>query len=227
MTATTPPSPVEVLWRPGCPFCARLRTGLRRAGIETVERNIWTDLRAAARVRAVTGGDDTVPTVVVGARGLVNPSVSEVVSAVRAEFPDEADALVGSGAERPGGSGLAGISLTIVVALLWVALTLWRPSTTWHLAPVLVAGAWPWLLWQARPSSGSRGVVPIVAAAALGFVAAGLTTAALAGADLLRGPTLPGFTSVATEALVLAGGTAVLAALLALLRARRTPASAA
>jgi NAD(P)-dependent dehydrogenase (short-subunit alcohol dehydrogenase family) len=42
---------VEVLWRPGCPYCARLRRGLRRAGVPTVERDISADPAAAAHVR--------------------------------------------------------------------------------------------------------------------------------------------------------------------------------
>ena len=49
---------VEVLWRPGCPFCSRLRRGLHRRGIEVVETDIWQDRAAAARIRAVTGGDE-------------------------------------------------------------------------------------------------------------------------------------------------------------------------
>ncbi len=32
---------IEVLWRPGCPFCARLRGELARAGVATTERDIW------------------------------------------------------------------------------------------------------------------------------------------------------------------------------------------
>ncbi|WP_407663748.1 glutaredoxin domain-containing protein [Mycobacterium shottsii] len=34
---------VVVYWRPGCPFCWRLRRGLRRRGLPTREINIWTD----------------------------------------------------------------------------------------------------------------------------------------------------------------------------------------
>jgi glutaredoxin len=196
--ATMPPPPVEVLWRPGCPFCSRLRSGLRQAGVATVERNIWSDPEAAARVRDVT--DETVPTVLVGDRGLVNPTVSEVVSAVHAEYPQHADALTGSGATHPSPSGWAGAAATIVVVLSWVALGLWRPTTTWHLAPVLVAGAWPWLVWQAPPTGGRRGLARLLTVATMGFAAAGLTTLALSAADLLRGPTLPGFTAVPTEA---------------------------
>lgn len=57
---------VDVLWRPGCPFCSRLRRGLDRAGVATVERHIWADPSAAARVREATGSDEMVPTVVIG-----------------------------------------------------------------------------------------------------------------------------------------------------------------
>lgn len=83
---------VELYWRPGCPFCAILRRGLARAKLPVREVNIWADQRAAARVRGVAGGNETVPTVFVGDVALVNPSVAEVRSAVRQEFPDLAPA---------------------------------------------------------------------------------------------------------------------------------------
>lgn len=56
-----PAARIEVLWRPGCPYCSRLRRGLRHAGVDTVEHNIWSDAAVSARVRAATGGDETVP----------------------------------------------------------------------------------------------------------------------------------------------------------------------
>jgi len=74
---------VLVYWRPGCPYCAMLRLGLRSARVPATWVNIWEDRAAAARVRAVTGGDETVPTVVVGTRALVNPSARQVAAAVR------------------------------------------------------------------------------------------------------------------------------------------------
>ncbi|MDY6810821.1 MAG: glutaredoxin domain-containing protein [Actinomycetota bacterium] len=86
---------VEVLWRPGCAFCARLRRGLRRHNISTTELNIWDDESAAARVRNVTGGDETVPTVFVGSVAMVNPSVRQVVAAIESEFPDRAREFLG------------------------------------------------------------------------------------------------------------------------------------
>jgi uncharacterized protein (DUF427 family)/glutaredoxin len=221
--ASTSTSRIEVLWRPGCPYCSRLRSGLRRAGIETVEHNIWSDPDAAARVRAVTGGDETVPTVVVGDRALVNPSVSEVVSAVRGQFPEDADALVGAGAAHRPRAGWSGAAWTVAVGLAWVGLALWRPTTTWHLAPVLMAAAWPWLVGQDLPSRAHGGRGRLLAAAAAGFAAAALTTLALSGADLLRGPTLLGTAGATTEALAFAGGTWALAALLGLVLSRTAP----
>jgi mycoredoxin len=56
-----------VYWRPGCRYC--LRRDARRA----YWVNIWRDPAGAAAVRAVTGGDETVPTVVVGGQSFVNP----------------------------------------------------------------------------------------------------------------------------------------------------------
>jgi mycoredoxin len=70
---------VDFYWRPGCPFCMALERGLGRAGVGLNKLNIWKDPEAAARVRQITGGDETVPTVVIGERGLVNPSVGEVL----------------------------------------------------------------------------------------------------------------------------------------------------
>ena len=55
----------------------------------TAEHDIWADPSAAARVRKATGGDETAPRVVIGRQALVNPSVAQVLAAVRAEFPDD------------------------------------------------------------------------------------------------------------------------------------------
>ena len=74
-------------WRPGCPFCYVLDAGLRRAGVDVTKVDIWADPRAAAEVRSITGGDETVPTVVVGDSAMVNPSTGQVVAAVREHAP--------------------------------------------------------------------------------------------------------------------------------------------
>ena len=69
-----------VYWRPGCPFCSMLRAALQRAGIAYREVNIWEDPQAAAFVRSVARGNETVPTVTVGSVSLVNPSAGEVAA---------------------------------------------------------------------------------------------------------------------------------------------------
>src|SRR4051812_43991985 len=53
-----------IYWRPGCRYCLRLRLRLGGAGRRAHWVNIWRDPAAAATVRAATGGDETVPTVV-------------------------------------------------------------------------------------------------------------------------------------------------------------------
>jgi glutaredoxin len=64
--------------RPRCPYSFRLRRALRRRRLEFTEVNIWTDPDAAAAVRAVADGNETVPTLLVAGRWLVNPSADEV-----------------------------------------------------------------------------------------------------------------------------------------------------
>ncbi len=71
-------------WRPGCVACMSLRANLRLRGITADERNIWDDPDHAAVVRSHADGNETVPTVVVGEVGLVNPSIKEVRAALEA-----------------------------------------------------------------------------------------------------------------------------------------------
>lgn len=84
-----PTDAVTVYWRPGCPFCNGLQRSLERAGLEPQRRNIWEDEDAAAFVRSVADGNETVPTVVVGEHALVNPSGQEVMAALAEVAPDE------------------------------------------------------------------------------------------------------------------------------------------
>jgi len=69
---------VVVYTRPGCPYCFTLRAGLRRSGVTFQEINIWADPDAAAFVRSVANGNETVPTVVVGDVHMINPSARRV-----------------------------------------------------------------------------------------------------------------------------------------------------
>ncbi|MFC0546348.1 glutaredoxin domain-containing protein [Kutzneria chonburiensis] len=74
--------------RPGCPFCDMLRANLKRSGLKYRELDIWQDPDAAAAVRAAANGNETVPTVNVGSTWMVNPSIHQVLAAVKAEAPE-------------------------------------------------------------------------------------------------------------------------------------------
>jgi mycoredoxin len=74
-------SEIVVYTRPGCPFCFKLRLKLRLRGLAFREVDTWKDPGAAESVRAVADGNETVPTVNIGSRWLVNPSLREVVRA--------------------------------------------------------------------------------------------------------------------------------------------------
>ncbi|MPZ83208.1 MAG: NrdH-redoxin [Actinophytocola sp.] len=96
------PRPEVVLyWRPGCGFCSDLRRQLDQAGVPYRAINIWEEPDAAATVRSIVRGNETVPTVVVGSQGLVNPSLRSVLAAIRTETsdPDQGTEAV-SGAPR-------------------------------------------------------------------------------------------------------------------------------
>lgn len=88
---------VRVYWRPGCPYCTMLRLGLRSGRVIAEWVNIWEDRSAAAAVREITGGDETVPTVVVGTKAMVNPSARQVIAAARAA---KLDLVHPAGAQR-------------------------------------------------------------------------------------------------------------------------------
>ena len=72
-----------VYWRPGCPYCMRLRGRLGRAAGKAHWVNIWKDPEGAAAVRAIAGGNETVPTVVAGDESGVNPDAQWVLARVR------------------------------------------------------------------------------------------------------------------------------------------------
>lgn len=84
--------------RPGCVYCYSLKRSLARYGIPVDERDIWQDDEARAFVRGVANGHETVPTVRVGDRALVNPTLREVVAAMQDEMPQ----LVPAGLELHG-----------------------------------------------------------------------------------------------------------------------------
>lgn len=67
-----------IYWRSGCTYCLRMRAALGTRGRRAVWVNISGDPDAAARVRSVNDGNETVPTVFVGDEHRTNPSPSWV-----------------------------------------------------------------------------------------------------------------------------------------------------
>jgi mycoredoxin len=88
---------LTVYWRPGCPFCSSLFNQLDRAQVRYEAANIWEDAKAAAVVRSIANGNETVPTVTLGEAGLVNPDLHEIM-AVASEL---APGLIPEGYEAP------------------------------------------------------------------------------------------------------------------------------
>jgi mycoredoxin len=117
-SATPPPLPdglggdaaVTVMLRPGCPFCSLLVGRLERSGLAFDRIDIWDEPAAAAWVRTVADGNETVPTVrIVGADpdaavALVNPSATEVLEHLARLAPGHLPPAPGG----PKGSGVSG-----------------------------------------------------------------------------------------------------------------------
>lgn len=81
--AVSPEIPT-LYWRPGCSYCSRLRHRLHKLGVQVTEINIWEDPAAAEQLRRITGGSETVPTVMIGGKSLVNPTATAVVDLLEA-----------------------------------------------------------------------------------------------------------------------------------------------
>ncbi|WP_262380200.1 glutaredoxin domain-containing protein [Nonomuraea sp. PA05] len=79
---------VVMYWRPMCTFCMKLRFSLLFTSLRYRKVNIWKDPDAAAFVRSVANGFETVPTVTVAGRPMVNPSRRELLDAVRTFAPE-------------------------------------------------------------------------------------------------------------------------------------------
>ncbi|MGB7817646.1 MAG: glutaredoxin domain-containing protein [Ornithinibacter sp.] len=76
-------SGVVVYWRPGCPFCSRLRFAVRKDRDRITWVNIWEDDDARLFVASLNGGNETVPTVVIDGVPHTNPDPSVVTGALR------------------------------------------------------------------------------------------------------------------------------------------------
>ena len=80
-----------------------------------------------------------------------------------------------------------GASGSAIIAAAWIGLALWRPTVTYHLAPFLVSGTWPYLLrrgpLRVANIDASRG-------AAGGFLLTVVAAVVIVALDAMRGPTL-------------------------------------
>ena len=193
---TVPEAVVTVYTRPGCPFSAALRWQLRRLAVPVREIDIWADRAAAGVVRDITGGDETVPTVVVGTRAMVNPGVDKVRTALAEVAPHLQIA-----ARRPTAGLVArGLAGPVLMLAVWTAVGLLEAGTVFHLGPALVAASWA---VTAR----------LDAARGLGFALGGILAAAgaaLSTAALLLLPLLGAAAPPLPEAaFAVAGGAAV------------------
>ena len=79
---------IDFYWRPGCGFCMSLERRMSDAQVPFRKLNIWEDDEHAAFVRSVANGNETVPTLRIGAQSLVNPSLGEVLETMRTETPE-------------------------------------------------------------------------------------------------------------------------------------------
>lgn len=76
------PGDVVIYWRPGCPYCMRLRHRLGAQRRRAIWVNVWQDPAASAFVRRVNDGDEIVPTVVIGGNARTNPDAAQVRQAL-------------------------------------------------------------------------------------------------------------------------------------------------
>lgn len=77
-------TPVTIYSTTWCGHCRRLKRQLDDIGVPYAEVDIDDRAELGKRIEQVTGGYRTVPTVEIGGRMLVNPSVTEVQAAVAA-----------------------------------------------------------------------------------------------------------------------------------------------
>ncbi|MFC4066194.1 glutaredoxin domain-containing protein [Actinoplanes subglobosus] len=76
-----------IYWRPGCRYCLRMRARLGPDAAKLRWVDIWKDPEAAGTVRRITGGDETVPTLVIAGQCHVNPEPSWVRKQLAAAVP--------------------------------------------------------------------------------------------------------------------------------------------
>ena len=104
------PEPIVMYARArACPDVARARGRLTALGLEWREFDTDGDESAAGRARALNNGTLRVPTLVLGGRVLVEPSVEELDAALIAAGYDLSPATGHARGEAPARAGASGV----------------------------------------------------------------------------------------------------------------------
>jgi len=116
MTDSIPPV-LTVYGRPGCPMVPPVRKLLDEAGVEYTYLDIRQDADAAVRLRELTGGHESVPTVVLpDGRVLVEPGTIKLRKALEETGQGDDPGV--------GGALKAGLSNPVYPILLLIALAM-------------------------------------------------------------------------------------------------------
>lgn len=110
---------------------------------------------------------------------------------------DPAPLAAGSGIS----TGVVAVAGVLALALGWSLLALRSPTTTYHLAPLLITVAPIWIIGRRGETRGKRTVRYVI----LGAVIATFTTVALSVSGSMQGPTLTGSHAAAGEAMIVTG----------------------
>lgn len=105
-------------------------------------------------------------------------------------------------AARTRPSWVVALLVAVGLALLWAVVAATGPAATYHLAPGVVAGAYPALRWPALAWRGERAITVVIGA---GIALAAAVVLQLAG--LLDGPVLAGGNGFGEAVLVVAATT--------------------
>jgi len=97
---------------------------------------------------------------------------------------------------------------TLLAMLAWFGLAAWRPDTTWHLAPALVAGVGAWIVREDSLAGIPARMRAVVAMAVAALVLAVGELTILGALGWLQGPVLFGNSVVLESVLVAMAGAA-------------------
>lgn len=159
---------VEVMWRPGCPYCRALRSELHGRGVEATWRNIWSDAEARDLVRVANGGDETVPTVRVGDTWLTNPGWSDIAPLLGRNPDEPAREPDAPAYSSPGGPGSVAGQSPWIALVRSMSLVVFLGAGFWLLARdsvvagvlALLVGATVWTLTRPTPTDPRDGDTP-------------------------------------------------------------------